>query len=80
MKKAILILIFIVSANFIYGQTKPVVDTTKKQPMYFIAGTAADFQLLFKAIQQPMDVTPNQIAALAAWINKLQMIPEKEKK
>jgi hypothetical protein len=41
---------------------------------YVLFGRTPDFQLLYKAIVFPGDVTPNQSRALAEWIAKAPML------
>jgi len=65
-------IIFSLSAN---AQTK---EKPKADTNYVMVGKFADFQLLYKALMSPGDVTPNQVNALAAWIQKIQAIPAKE--
>lgn len=81
MKQLLLIasILFSVSVN---AQAKK--DTTvKKEPMdtsYVLVGKFPDFQLLYKGITSPGDITPNQLSALAAWIQKIEMLTLPKKK
>lgn len=52
----------------------PIADST-----YVLGGKLQDFQLLFKAVTSPGDVTPNQISALTAWIQKIQLLQPPKK-
>jgi len=58
-----------------FSQKEKPKDTT-----YALVGKIGDFQLLYKAVSSPGDVTPNQITALLAWIQKVQALPPKEEK
>ena len=49
----------------------------KKDTIYVLKGLVSDWQLLYKAVTQPKDVTPNQQEAIAKWIEGIK--PEKEK-
>lgn len=58
-------------------------SAAKKEPVdttYILGGNFPDFQLLYKAVTSPNDVTPNQISALAAWIQKVKMVEVPKKK
>ena len=51
-------------------------DTTKKQPkQYYLIGEIGAWQLLYKAITTPGDVTPNQVKSLAEWMDRIREIP-----
>jgi hypothetical protein len=49
----------------------------KDTSIYILKGKIPDFQMLYKAVTQPRDVTPNQQEAIAKWIEGIK--PEKEK-
>ena len=80
MKKSILILLVLIS-GFVYGQNKaPILNPQKPDTsVYYITGRLDDFKLLFNALQNHDDVTPNQIKALLLWINKLELIKKPSK-
>lgn len=74
MKKTILLIAIILISVVSFSQTeksKPAKDTT-----YYILGTMPDFTLLYRAITSPGDITPNQLQALAKWIQSLKPLPE----
>jgi hypothetical protein len=51
-------------------------DTVAKaEPVYYLIGNMKDFQLLFTSVTKPGDVTPNQVAALAQWLQSLKALP-----
>ena len=88
--KQVLIIAAIIFSSVVNGQTSK--DTTSKLKIvapkyepkdttYVLGGNIPDFQLLYKAVTSPNDVTPNEMKALAAWIQKVQMIevPKKPK-
>lgn len=58
----------------IKDQIRPVPAGPKQDTAYVLVGRIPDFQLLYRAIVSPGDVTPNQAKALAEWLNKVQMI------
>ena len=66
MKKVIFLLFFPV---FVNAQA----DTSN----FILKGKVTDFQLLYRAVTQPRDVTPNQQEAIAKWIEGIK--PEKQK-
>lgn len=68
MKKIIFLLLFPILAN---AQEK------KDTSTYILKGKLEDFQLLYKTVKQPRDVTPNEQDAIAKWIEAIK--PEKEK-
>lgn len=49
---------------------KPVTDTTKAEPGFYLLGRLDDFKLLYTILVSPGDVTPNQVKGVAEWINK----------
>lgn len=79
MKQLFLVAIIVVCSLNLFGQKDSTVK--KDTSVYFLAGTIENFQLLYAAVNQPMDVTPNQVKALSAWIQRLQKVqpPPKEK-
>lgn len=77
-KKMFTCLVLICLSIGAMAQSKPGVDTSKaKAPeVFFLIGDLSTWQLLYKAVATPMDVTPNQQSALMDWINKrLQAVP-----
>jgi hypothetical protein len=87
MKQVLLIAAIVLSVS-VSAQVKsgsPEVGKTesKKEPVdtaYYLAGSRSDFQLLYKQLASPGDVTPNQLNALIAWMNKIQMMEVPKKK
>lgn len=78
MKKAITVLVAMILISLsVSAQQKAPTDTTKKQPEpYFLMGTLEGFQLLFKAISSPDDVTKNESKILSDWIRTgVQKVP-----
>jgi hypothetical protein len=71
MKKILIILTVIFASVVSFSQTK---DTAN----YVLVGKLSDFQLLFKYVTTPDDVTKNEARALAAWIQKIAALPPKE--
>lgn len=69
--KKIIILLILIAPNVSFGQQKE--DTST----YILKGRLSDFQLLYKSVTQPKDVTPNQQEAVADWIKTIK--PEKPK-
>lgn len=81
MKKTITTIIICLSMTMAFGQTKE--SAVKKEPVdttYILGGNFPDFQLLYKAVISPGDVTPNEMKALAAWIQKVKMVEVPKKK
>lgn len=52
----------------------------KMDTSYVLGGKLPDFQLLYRAVTSPGDITRDQIIALAAWIEKVQMVQLPRKK
>lgn len=55
-------------------------EAEKMDTTYVLRGDFPDFQLLYRAVKSPGDITPNQMSALAAWIEKVQMVQLPRKK
>lgn len=77
--KKVLFVILLFAVTSAIGQSKT--DTTKqKQPdNYVLVGQVVDFQLLYKALNSPDDVSKNEVRALLAWIVKIQVLPTTKK-
>lgn len=90
MKKTILFLSIVLLSITVFAQKKEKTDTTKKndppaqvvqqhdpgKQLYFLVGPLDQFVLLLRSLAQHDDVTPNQIKALADWVNtKAQPVP-----
>lgn len=71
MKKTIITLTVLIASIACFSQ-KEKQDTST----YVLIGKLPDFQLLFKAIATPDDITKNDAKALAAWIQKIQALPD----
>jgi|APGre2960657505_1045072.scaffolds.fasta_scaffold05126_4 hypothetical protein len=74
MKKTIILLLLAFSLN----ATAQTADTT-----YMISGKIENFKMLFAALTQPADVTPNQVKAVIEWVSKgiiIDKITKNEKK
>lgn len=52
------------------GKQKPATDS-----IFVLAGKLQDFQLLYRAVESPGDVTPNQSKAILDWIKGIRLIP-----
>lgn len=77
MRKTIIAIALILTASVAFSQAKP---AAKDSAVYYLLGQVKDYQLLYAALTQPGDVTPNQIKALVEWITKAQPLPPKEEK
>lgn len=77
MRKTILVIVIMLTATAAFCQAKP---AAKDSAVYYLLGQVKDYQLLYAALTQPGDVTPNQIKALVEWITKAQPLPPQEEK
>lgn len=77
MKKIILIAAVALSFNA-SAQKKDSVKTAKADSVYVLVGSLPEFQLLYKSIVTPNDVTPNQLAAIAKWLQSIKALPAKQ--
>lgn len=65
----------IILSFFILTATLANAQQPKDTASYVLIGKFQDFELLFKSVLTPGDVTPNQQKALAEWIKSIQAIP-----
>lgn len=73
MKKTILVSAIILISYFVQGQKPPDI---KKDTVYYLLGTMADFQLLIKNIVRPTSVSEDDKNALIKWIQSIKVLPE----
>jgi hypothetical protein len=76
MKKTLIAIALLLALSPVFA--KPKTEQPKNDTTYYLLGRITDFQLLFRAVTTPGDVTPNQVKAIVEWISQIKALPPKE--